>query len=235
LNHWSILVGGNIRGQLPAVNDTTRPLDGVEQGIFETEVLQKSDNVREALMEGRRVRTSGIAKVTSNTIQDRVGGFMDDDVVGETGENQLTRQIWADVKIRSLKVTKKKGTPMRIVKSVGFLHGVREDREQAVQRVTSYARGIRPPMNLPTKSPFKSADGVADDRVDHLLVKSGIGFGRRQTVLSKDGAGIQIHAFVVATVRAVVVDNSYFASNRPLFEFFKGNKDSKIILKTSAS
>src|ERR1700687_1947282 len=95
---------------------------------------------------------------------------MDNNVVRQAGENQLSRQVGSCLNFRSSKIPKKERMLAGVVEGVGFLHRMRIKLQQAAIR----ARGgcvIWPPSNLAAESQLEATDRIHDHGVHHLLMK----------------------------------------------------------------
>ena len=68
-------------------------LDVFLQNILKREVLEDSDDVGEALVEGRHVAVAGLGEIFAQSIDESMRHFVSDDVVREAGENVLAGEI----------------------------------------------------------------------------------------------------------------------------------------------
>ena len=77
-------------------------------------------------MEGEHVGISGFREVSADAIDDGVGHFVGDDVLRETGKNELAGKIPALTGLIGLEVAKQNAVGLRAVISVRLLHRVRD-------------------------------------------------------------------------------------------------------------
>src|SRR6266576_1882908 len=106
-----------------------------------------------------------------------------DDVVRETREHDLARQVGAGIVLGGLEVTEQERVEPRVVISVGLLHGVGKYPEQPVVWGGGRSK-VRPPPDLSTQRRLDSANRVHDDGINHLLVELRIGLRWRQAILT---------------------------------------------------
>jgi hypothetical protein len=64
-----------------------------------------------------------------------------------------------------------------------------------------------PPVNAPAERRFESLQGLAGDRIDHLLMKARIGVARSKTSGDQQFRVVEIYRRVVGLVGTVVVDD----------------------------
>src|SRR6266550_8810016 len=105
-------------------------------------------------MKGSRIRARRLVEIFADTIEDGMGGFMNDNVVRKTCENDLSRQVDSDILTRRAEVAKKKCAQIRIVEGVSFLHCMRENLQSPMVWIFA-GSAIRPPLNFTAESHFK--------------------------------------------------------------------------------
>ena len=71
----------------------TRLRDLVIKHVGKTKMLKERDDVRESLVKRKLIAVNGAQIFRKGRIQQSVGGFVRDNVVGKAGENQTARQL----------------------------------------------------------------------------------------------------------------------------------------------
>jgi hypothetical protein len=122
---------------------------------------------------------------------------------------------------------------VRTVVGVRLAQGVREQIETARSSPRHRRRAVAPlraaPMYLASERVFESLQGIARDRIDHLLVKARIVFGRRQAASDQQPTIVQIDRVVEGLIRTVVIDYGETIANRTWFEVFVSNRCGHVV------
>src|SRR5262249_19395794 len=94
------------------------------------------------------------------------------------------------------------------VERVGFVHRMRMDFELA----------LAVPVHFAPERLLEMAHRLVDDRVDHLLMKSRIGFARLEAAAEENRRLVEIDGLVVALVADVVIDDGDARADRARLE-----------------
>src|ERR1700732_864254 len=94
----------------------------------------EAHNIGKTFVKGRGGGARGIIEVAANPVQDGMGRFVHDDVVGQTGENQLAREVYARLDFGCAKITEEESMLGSIGGRVCPLQGIGINLEQAVKR-----------------------------------------------------------------------------------------------------
>lgn len=89
-------------------------------------MLEERDNIGKALVKGRHVLVAWLKKVSPQSIHQRVGGFMRDNIVRQTGEDRLTWKIRTGVRSICAKITEEQRVQFAIIEGVGGVESVWE-------------------------------------------------------------------------------------------------------------
>jgi hypothetical protein len=144
---------------------------------------------------------------------------MRDDVVREARKNPAPRQVSAANRRRSLEKTELDRAGILVVKCILHLRQSVRPEYEAIARLAAGQRET--PRNVPAQRSSKCRIDRARNRIDHLLVKTWIGWRRIEAVVHDDQRIVQVHALVVlGTIEVVDLEDG---ADRPRFEFLVWN------------
>src|SRR5678815_2423613 len=162
-------------------------------------------------------------------IQERVRCFMHDDVVRETGVDQLPRYIAARFSLGCRKLSEGQSNFLVVVVGVGFLHSMGEYREGLLFRG---AFGAEP--NLSAQRTIKVAQHVADNRVNHLLVELRVPVAGFDSAVSDDVRMLQINRRMQGFSLETLIDHPHATPDGAGLQRFKGNAKNQVIAAAPA-
>ena len=90
-------------------------------------MLEQSYDVGERLMERGGVDTRRLTEVFAKPVNQRVGRFVGDNVMGKAREHDLAWQITARIDLRGPEVSEYQRAEARIIERVGLLDSVRKN------------------------------------------------------------------------------------------------------------
>src|SRR5450759_2540933 len=101
-------------------------------------------------------------KAALHAVEDSMGGFMGDNIMGEASEYRSARQVSAGVLVGGGKITEHQSFLLGIVESIGFTQGMRVDAQAGyvsffVLAILVYCR-MGTPLNLAAQGMFEVAD-----------------------------------------------------------------------------
>lgn len=136
----------------------------------------------------------------------------------------LTREIASLIGAVRPEVSEQDPVCVRTVVGVRLAQGVREQiktaRSSPRHRRRAFAPFQAPPMYPASERVFESLQGIARDRIDHLLVKARIAFGRRQAASDQQPMIVQIDRLIERLVRTVVIDHGETIAYRTWLDVF---------------
>ena len=95
------------------------------------EVLKRRDEIGKAFVKAEHVRAGRLGEMRAQAVEQRVGYFVRDDIVGEAGENDAARQRAATNIFRRWEISEAELTRRPVVVGVLVLEGVRPDAQPA--------------------------------------------------------------------------------------------------------
>ena len=129
-------------------------------------------------MKGRHVDIGRLGEELAGAVDDRMRGFVRNDVVGEAGEYCLPRQIASRLSAAGAEIAEQNGVRLGTIEGIRLTHGVRVNIETArgiPGRRRQHAASVGPsPGNAPAERVLETLQRLAGDRVDHLLVEARI-------------------------------------------------------------
>jgi hypothetical protein len=152
-----------------------------------------------------------------------------DDVVRQTREDRLPRQVIAGVLLVRLKVAEQERHLCRVVEGVCAAEGVRKDAQ-----ANAVVLGLLPPApaeaQLAAQRVIEVFEHLHRHGVDHLLMKARVGLGRLDAVLHQQRALVEVDGVVEAVARAVVINHLYARALRPGFQRLVDDLDLNLIV-----
>lgn len=170
------------------------------------EMHHQRDDVGERLVEGQAVDAGGFDVAPVQAVEDRVGGFVGDDVVGQRGEHPAARQVHPRIAQRGLEVAEQQRLLARAVIGIGLAQRMRIDA-QLGHRPVLVAIPDRRPEDLPPQRPLEQLDGLHRHGEDHLLMEARIALGRREAVLRQQVRVVEVHRLVELVAGGIDVDD----------------------------
>ena len=135
---WAVIVGlfalaspnlpGN-RHEFGLIKPAAGVLDRVDQRIVLREVREQRAQIGEAFVKRQHVGIGGLREIRPDAVDDRVGHLVRDDVLRQTGENELAGKIAALSGLVRGEVAKQNSVRLRAVIGIGLLHRVRVELE----------------------------------------------------------------------------------------------------------
>ena len=180
--------------------------DRVDERLLEAEVLEEGNDVGKGLVEGGDVDVRRTGELVAKSVDEGVGRLVDDDVVGEAGEDGLAGKIRPDVPSFSGEVAEQERPKTWVIEGVRILEGVRKDPQLLAERI-GLRSGGSPPVNPTTQSELEAPDRLADHRVHHLLVKARIGLARVESSSNENLRTVEVDRSVVLVVARVEIDD----------------------------
>ena len=162
-------------------------------------MLHQRHDVGKAFMKREYVGIGRLVETPVNAIEDRMRGFVRDDVVRQTRVDHAAGSMIAGIVRRRFKVTKQQSNLLRAVKGVRLPQSVRA-HEQLADKLTIVKRVIRissrSPKHRPAQRAFEVLDRLHGHGIGHLLMKSRIAFSGGTAVLREQARIIQINRWV---------------------------------------
>ena len=198
--------------ELQIEQPAARLAQGIEKHVPVREVGEQRRQIGESLVERRNVDIGGLHEIFTDAVDDRMRRFVGDDVVRQTGENGLAGQIAPGIGAAGLEITEHDAVDTGIVEGIGLAHRMRKQIEAAgcggplLRRDVGRMRDF-PPVNAPAQRRLESLQGLAGDRIDHLLMEARIGVARSKASGNQQIWIVEVHRLVVRLGGPVVVDD----------------------------
>ena len=124
--------GCDVARKLRAIEKSAAALDSVDHRVLHGEVLKQRDDVGKRFVKRRRIDTGRLREFRSHAVENGMRHFMRDDVVGQAGEDGLTRKAAAGIRSGSRKIPEQDGPEARVIERVRLLERVREDPQRRI-------------------------------------------------------------------------------------------------------
>src|SRR5262249_41567974 len=144
----------------------------------EAEMLQERNNVGEGFVKRRCVEAGRLHKKRALSINQRMRGFVDDDVVRQAREHCLARKIRPRVQARGRKIAKDQSPQVTTIVGIGLLYGMREDAELGAGWLIPRASVSKSPPDFASQGKLETPNGFTGDGVHHLLMKPRVRLAR---------------------------------------------------------
>jgi len=240
---------GELREQGAATEVPACSGDLVAQDFGVGEVLQEGDDIGERFMEGVDIRVGGFGEVDMHPVQNGVGHFMSDDVVGETGKDHATGIGVSGVGVFGGEVAKEDRPFLRRVVGVPGAEGMRVEAEtldKLIAQIADLFPGFYPgsflsepgilagripgaqgrPEEGATQGIFKVPDRLHGDGIDHLLMELRVAFGAGKTIAGEEVGMVQVDREIGAIGGGVDIhDFEVFAHGSGLQILFKEKRN----------
>src|SRR4029079_2645600 len=144
------------------------------------------DYVCKSFVKRQHIRIAWFIETTMHTVKNRMCGFVRNDVVREAGVNSAAGHVISGIVGRRLEVAKVQPNGFGRVEGICLLKSVRLDRQLADKLAIVewfVSNHLRAPKHRPAQSALKMFDSLHCHCVNHLLMKCGITFRWRTSIL----------------------------------------------------
>src|SRR5262249_48804474 len=186
---------GQLSEQILTPDIAARARNLVAQRFGQGEMLEYRNDVRESFVEGQRVGGRRLRKPAVQSIEQRMGGLMADDVMRQAAENRPTRQIIAGGQFGSPEITEQQRLMLWAVIGVRGAQRVRVDAQSLdvlLLRLAVDLDEARRPKGAASQCPLKIVDRLPGHRISHLLMKLRVRLGGGEPVCGQQISVVEI-------------------------------------------